>query len=369
MMKYIILFLFLVSGPSSAQFLTDNTSRVVVEKALEKMYNAEWDSADHLLRNVHEKYNNHPVSFLLKATELQLRYAPIESYPSYFKKYITYLEKCNSLAKEGLNDHKWAEEFTFYMLASSGYIAQAHHHQKDYLKAAAEGRKAYSYMKDGFEMAEANPEFYFTNGLYKYYREQYPETHPSIKPFIVFFAKGDKKEGIAELRKARSSAMFTKNEASMFLVGVYLKYENEPKDALRVATALHKNYPQNQIFFMRYIEALLASGNKALASYELRKYQNFTQGALGQLSYYLFLGQVEADSNMAKAYFAKALQVQAKGRFVDDYRSMAFVKLGESFLHEGKKVKAEQFLKEADELAEYTWVKAKVTELKEKLND
>lgn len=368
-MKYLLILLFLISTEITAQFLNDDKAKSVVSAALEKMYNSEWDEANFILEEVYEKYNQHPVSWLLKATELQLRYTPIESYPGQFAKYMQYLDKCSMLASKGLESGKYKEEFTFYMLASSGYIAQSYHHQKDYLKAASEGRRAYSYMKDGFEMAAANPDFYFTNGLYKYYRVRYPETHPAIKPFIVFFAKGNMIAGIADLKKARSQAIFTKNEASMFLVGVYLKYENRPQEILSVAADLHRKYPQNLVFLMRYIECLIAVNKKKEALAYIRKYKNLSKGALGQLSYYLFLAQVTTDQNIANAYFAKALQVEAKGRFVEDYRSMAYIGLAESFYNENDKLKAKQFIKEAEDLAEYTWVKTKIIELKGKIND
>lgn len=368
-MKYFTLFFLLCYSTATAQFLDDAKAKTTVSKALEKMYNEEWTAANTLLEGVHKKYSTHPVSWLLKATELQLRYTPIESYPIHFEKYMDFLYKCNSLAEEGLKAGNWKEEFTFYMLASCGYIAQSYHHQKEYLKAVAEGRRAYSYMKDGFGMATVNPDFYFTNGLYRYYRERYPETHPTIKPFIVFFAKGNKSVGIADLHKARNKAVFTKTEASMFLVGIFLKYENDPKNILSIASELHTKYPRNQVFYMRYIESLIALDKNDLALSELRKFKNLGEGALGQLSYYLFLAQITQKKNLSQVYYAKALQVKAKGRFVEDYRSMAYVGLVESFLVENDKEKARQFLKEAEELAEYTWVKMKVSELKRRIND
>ncbi|MEZ0611599.1 hypothetical protein ACAW74_24015 [Fibrella sp. WM1] len=48
------------------------------------------------------------------------------------------------------------------------------------LKAVGESRKAYVYMKDGFQLMDKNVEFYFSTGLYNYYVERYPIGH-SVK--------------------------------------------------------------------------------------------------------------------------------------------------------------------------------------------
>lgn len=347
----------------SGQFLFDETAKNQVSKAYDKLYNEEWYLAEEILQPIYVKYKNHPVSHLIKASVIQMKNVPIESNPKALSSYLSELENCKVLAEKMLSNSNLVAEATFYLLAAHGYIAQVNHNKGDFLKAAYEGRKAYSYMKDGFELVSQNPEFNFTNGLYNFYREQYPETHGEIKPVVMFFSKGNKSKGLIELNKARTEALFTKHEAAFMLVGIYLKYINDNRKALEIARSLHKSFPRNDIFLMKYIESLIASGNinqaKLLLNQELKP-----KTELLKLARWLFLGQCERDNSLAKAYFANAIKIKAEGRYVQDYKSMAYFGLSQGFYKDNELASAKLMLKEAEKIAEYKSVKAEVDALK-----
>jgi tetratricopeptide (TPR) repeat protein len=359
-------FLYLISSLSFGQFLQDGVAQESVKNAYNKLYNEEWNEANALLMPVYEKYKNHPVSHLIRASVLQMRYVPIEDNLVKRKEFLGELEKCRAKAEELLKQPQYRAEVTFYLLASHGYIAQVYHNGGDFLKAAYEGKKAYNYMKDGFELVRSNPEFNFTNGLYNYYREQYPVNHSEIKPIIIFFSKGSKSQGLKELSKARNEALFTKNEASFMLLGINLKYENNTKEALRIASELFHMYPRNTTFKMKYLEALIRNKQYNEAEKELRKGLGSGKG-LFELAKLLFLAQIEVDPDRAKAYYAKAIKIEAKGHFVQDYKSMAYFGLAEEFYRNKELESARLMLKEAKKIAEYTWVKSAVISLDQKL--
>lgn len=366
-MKTKLLFsLLLFSNLCFGQFLQDQVAQELVKKAYNKLYNEEWVEATSLLNPVLEKYKNHPVSNLIRASVLQMRYMPIEDNASKQKEFLAELEKCRSRAENLLKQSDLKAEVTFYLLASHGYIAQAYHNNGDFFKAAYEGKKAYNYMKDGFDLVGANSEFNFTNGLYNYYREQYPVNHAEIKPIIVFFNKGNKAQGLKELNKAKNEALFTKNEAAFMLLGINLKYENNSKEALRIARELFRKYPNNTTFKMKYLETLVRNGLNAEAEIALKKGLGSGKG-LYELAKLLFLAQIETDPNKAKAYFAKAIKTDAKGHFVQDYKSMAYFGLADEFYKNKELESAKLMLKEAKKIAEYTWVKTAVQSLDQKL--
>lgn len=360
------LLLFICTHTCLGQFLKDKVAQVAVQKAYDKLYNEEWNEATQLLIPVYEKYKNHPVSNLIKASVLQMRYMPIESNVAKQREFLSELELCRAKSEQLLKQADVKAEVTFYLLASHGYIAQVHHNNGDFFKAAYEGKKAYNYMKDGFTLVNTNPEFNFTNGLYNYYREQYPVNHTEIKPIIVFFNKGDKQKGLMELNKAKNEAIFTKNEAAFMLLGINLKYENNSKEALKIASALFKKYPKNSTFKMRYVEALIRNSQKEEAAKVINS--GFGNGrGLFELSKLLFLGQIETDANKAKAYYAQAIKVSAKGHFVQDYKSMAYFGLADEFYNNGEITSAKLMLKKAKEIAGYTWVKSAIDSLEQKL--
>lgn len=363
-MKSIILLL--LTLPCFGQFLQDKNAQLQVQKAYDKLYNEDWTEANHLLIPIYQRYKNHPVSHLIKASVLQMQYTPIESNVSKQKEFLNELEMCKNKAEVLLKQAELKAEVTFYLLAAHGYIAQVHHNNGDFFKAAYEGKKAYSYMKDGFALVNTNPEFNFTNGLYNYYREQYPVNHPEIKPIIVFFNKGDKAKGLKELNKSRKEALFTKNEAAFMLLGINLKYENNLAEALRIAKDLYKRYPNNSTYKMRYVETLIRNGQNDIAAKEI--HTGFGSGrGLFELSKLLFLAQIEPDSKRAKAYFAQALKVNAKGHFVQDYKSMAYYGLANEFYKNAELENAKLMLKEAKEIAEYSWLKSAIQSLDQKL--
>lgn len=362
MYKYF--FLLLISFTTAGQFLLDADAKGQAVRGLDFLYNNQWSAGRKELEKIYTKYEEHPVSFLLKATYLYLKFAPIENYPQEERQYVAYLNECVASGESLLKTYP--EESTFYLLAAHGYLAQIHHYKKDYLKAALEGKKAYAYFKKGKELKGRIPDFLFTSGMYNYYRVQYPISHPSIKTVISFFEAGNKELGIKELQQAIAKSTFSRIEAANYLGGIYLKYEDKPSLALEVYTRLSNKYPNNAIFRMRKVESLIALDKADLAKKEMERISGNKNVLV--LAEWLFKGMLEKDKKVALANFARALQVEAKGAYVQDYRSMAYLFLAEGFYEEGKLDKARLFLRKAQENANYLWVLSRISQLKERLS-
>src|SRR5205807_1124033 len=81
-------------------------------------------------------------------------------------------------------------------------------------------------------------DIYFSTRVYDYFVIQYPETHPVYKPFMFFFAKGDKKRGITELEFCVENGIFSGIESLHYLANIFLKYENDPAKALTYSEQL-----------------------------------------------------------------------------------------------------------------------------------
>ncbi|AWV97749.1 tetratricopeptide repeat protein [Arcticibacterium luteifluviistationis] len=352
----LILLVFFVSDRVQAQFSNDEISKRSTINGLDKLYNLEFREAERFFEPVIKKYGEHPVAYLIKATSLQYEFAPIEQNPVRFKEYIANLEKCIKLANEQYEAGKYKTDATFYLLAAHGNISRAYHHNRDYLKAGLEAKKAYSYLKEGFELSRENSEFYFTNGLYRFYRVQYPETHPAIKPIVFFFTEGSKPQGLSDLRYASKSALFSKTEAAFFLAGVCLKYENLVKEAVTVTKRLHLKYPRNPDFLLKYIEALLADGQINLAREKLKKLDSY-KGADYEVATLVFKGEIsflEEDFKAADLFFQRALAIKKEAGETADLKSMALCRLGEIGLEQGDGKKAKEYFKQCLDIAEYS---------------
>lgn len=340
----------------------------MVRSGLDKVYNFEFAEAEEVLRPVLIKYKDHPVSYLLKATILQWQNDPIGA-SSKQKEYITILEKCISLSENLLRTNKFNSEATFYLLTCHGYIAKLHHFNNDYIKAGLEAKKAYSYLKDGFAMVGTNPDFLLTNGLYLFYREQYPETHPSIRPIIYFFKSGNKKEGLMSLQKATEKALFSQLEAKKYLGGILLKYENNNSEALRIFSSLNHDYPRNPDFQIKFCEALIANKKWAEARIAIEKLKKFS-GADAGMAYLVFKGISEFEINdkmSSSSNLFKSLQIKGHGNYTDDLKSMCYLYLGKISIDNKDLAMAKEYLEDCLAIAEYSRIKREANLLLQQL--
>lgn len=354
---------------ANAQFLEDKESHHFVIKGLDAIYNQDFEKATLALQPIYQKYSEHPVSYLLKATALFWKYQPIEANLSKSKEYLNLLEECKRRAERLAKTDRYKAEATFYLLSSHGFIARVHHHNHDYIKAALEAKAAYSYLKDGFELVDQNPDFLFTNGLYLFYREQYPETHPQIKPIIYFFKGGSKVNGLKALNAAGQKALFSKVEARNYLGGIYLKYENRNAEALSIYRSLVAKYPRNSDFYLRYVQSLVANDDLDAAEKAVEKLRLFS-GSDQKMGYLLFRGLIaekRENPESAKSYYEKVIAFNANGGYADDFLSMAKLGLGKLSFFEGKKSEAEELLEDALAMAEYNWVRSESEKFLDKL--
>ena len=74
---FLIIFLVL-SSTTFAQLLSDNESKQLIIKGLDKLYNYEFKEADGFFQKVKAKYPKHPVTPLLSALQVQWQNLPVE---------------------------------------------------------------------------------------------------------------------------------------------------------------------------------------------------------------------------------------------------------------------------------------------------
>lgn len=339
-----------------AQLLTDNESKQLIIKGLDKLYNFEFKEADVFFQKVKVKYPKHPVTPLLSALQIQWQNLPVEENPKVLNQYVILLERCQTLAEPLLNDPARKAEGTFFLVASHGYIALVLNDKKEQIKAANEARKAYSYLKDGRKWVEKNPEFLFTSGLYNFYRIQYPETHPIVKPVMFFLEDGNKKLGLLQLEQAVQKSVFSRIEAAYYLAGVNLKYESNYPKALIYSTWLHEKYPNNLIYTMRHTETLVMNGkyDEAIPLIQTLKKTNEKEYILAAN---LFEGQiaekVKKNDKQAFDLYNIILKIQPSDRYTADYYAMACAGLARIAHRAGNTRRASELYNKSLDYAEY----------------
>jgi tetratricopeptide (TPR) repeat protein len=357
---FLLMFFLFSSLTIFAQLLNDNESKQLIIKGLDKLYNYEFKDAESFFQKVKTKYPKHPVSPLLSAMQLQWQYLPIEKNPKILTHYIALWEKCQTLAEPLLNDHSRKAEGTFFLVASHGYIALVLNDKKEQVKAANEARKAYSYLKDGRKWTEKNPEFLFTSGIYNFYRVQYPETHPAVKPIMIFFEDGNKKLGLNQLEQAVQKSVFSRIEAAYYLTGVSLKYESNYQKALVYSTWLHEKYPNNLLYTMRHTETLVSNGkyDEALTLIPTLKKSNDKVYVLAANAFEgLIAEKGKKNDKQASENYNIVLKMQPSDRHTNDYYAMAFAGLARIANRAGNPKRAADMYEKCLEYAEYNSTK------------
>ena len=351
----ILLFL-CFSASSFAQLLNDNDSKQFIIRGLDKLYNYEFKEADTYFQNVKVKYPKHPVTPLLSALQVQWQNLPLEQNPKALAQYLALLEKCIVSAEILLQDPSKKAEAIFFLTASHGYIALVLNYKKEQVKAANEARKAYGYLKDGKQLTDKNPEFLFTSGLYNFYRIQYPETHPIVKPVMFFFENGNKKLGIQQLEQCVQKSVFSRIEAAFYLTGLYLKYESNYPKALVYSNWLHERYPNNLIYTMRHAETLIMNGKIDDAMPIIQQLKR-TNDKVYLLAGSLFEGLVnekfKKNDKAAIEQYVNVLKMQPNDRYTTDYFAMAYAGLARISIRSGNNKRAEELYRRCLEYAEY----------------
>ena len=350
-------FLFLLFSPVIfAQLLNDGESKQLIIKGLDKLYNYEFKEADAFFQKIKVKYPKHPVTPLLGAFQIQWQNLPVEQNPKALSQYLQLLEKCQTLAEPLLKDPTRKAEGVFFMVASHGFIALMLNDKKEQIKAANEARKAYGYLKDGKKLVDKNPEFLFTTGLYNFYRIQYPETHPIVKPIMLFLDDGSKKIGLQQMEQAVQKSVFSRIEAAYYLTNVNLKYESNYVKALVYSTWLHEKYPNNLVYTMRHAESLVLNGkyDEAMPLIQtLKKTNEKVYQLAGNVFEGLIAEKSKKNDKQATDFYNIAIKVQPDNHYAYDYYSMAYAGLARIAQRAGNPKRTEQLYEKCLDYAEY----------------
>ncbi|WP_428660553.1 tetratricopeptide repeat protein [Runella sp.] len=364
-MNRIILFIFLVSAPfANAQLLYDPPTQNLVLEVIDHIYNYEFGEAEPLAKQIKAKYPNHPVNSLLKAIQLHWQYLPVKDNKAVSGQYMNLLEDCINKAKVLEKDKKTRPEAAFFSMAGHGYVALIHNYNDDKIKAASEGKKAYNYVMDGFKYMETNPEFYFSSGLYNYYVIRYPEDHPIVKPLLLFFKDGNREEGLRQMEVAAKKGIFTRTESAFYLARIFLKHELRYEKASGYLASLTQKYPNNPVFLMKNIEALLLLGKYEEAEPFLERFKRRTDKFF-PIAVQTFEGLYEEkhlknDVEATKSYQA-ALRQPYDTEYTKEYHAFSYAGLARIAHRAGDLRKAAAYYRKAEELAEY---KALIKEIK-----
>ncbi|WP_461076153.1 tetratricopeptide repeat protein [Spirosoma flavus] len=340
----------------SAQVINEPTTQQVILKALDSIYNLEFKEADVLIRQLQTKYPQHPIAPILRATQLDIQYLPLSENKAATAQFTQAVAQAMDLSKKMFDKDEKNPEAVFFMLTCHSYLAALYHNQGESLKAVTESKKAYSYLRDGFKLTEKIPDFYFTTGLYNYYVERYPIDHPIVRPFMFFFADGDIALGIKQMDVATHKGMFMRPVANYYLAHVLLKHETNASRAVGYMKYLVDKYPDNPLFAMTYVEALMLAGRYVEARPYVQRLKTMPN-KLVPLAFNTFAGmlaeQDEKDDKEAATYYQTALKQPFDKGYTKEYQAFAYAGLARIAARANDKTQAKLYYKKVLDVGEY----------------
>ncbi len=247
-----------LSGSCRCQSPGDPASDAHIRSGIDLVYNFSFDSAAVEFRSVTAAHPDHPAGYFFLAMIDWWRIVSETGNTSYDERFLSQLDKVIDLCDKRLDTNEHDLTALFYKGGALGFQGRLYGNRGDWIKAANAGRTALPIVQETYRLAPENDDILFGMGIYNYYAEIIPEQYPFVKPFMMFFPKGDKAKGIAQLREASTKAKYADVEATYFLLQLLFNFERQYGEALPLAVRLHERYPNNTLFH-RYVGRLVAA--------------------------------------------------------------------------------------------------------------
>ncbi len=253
--------------------LFDIATRYEVMVAVNAMYNFDFYFADYRYRWFQIKHPDHPMPYFLRGLNYWWQIMPDPDNEKYDQQFDAYMDTTVMKAEKMYRADKTNMEAVFFLAAAYGFKGRLYSDRKWWRKATLAGRSAMEYMQISREANsdDLGVEFLFGEGLYNYFSVWVSENYRLLRPVMMFFPKGDKPKGLAQLEQVGRAAYYTRVEAQVFVTRIYASEEKRPQDAVETMTYLHRTFPNNS-FFHRYIARLYHSaGNWRSADAEAKQ--------------------------------------------------------------------------------------------------
>ena len=359
---FIILLIFqLISKPAISQvdIFSQKTVMDTLKKSLDQLYNYDFNNSMQTVSSIRVKYPEHPAILTFDCLYIYWKNFPLSDHKNESEAYVKSLKNALEKAEDFLEKDSDDAERVFYCLFLDILLARQNAADDNSWTAFKYFRKAYSLIKRGFTLQDKFSEFYFSTGLYNYYREFFPEQHPFYKVFTWSFPSGNKVKGLQYLDKAATQTIFVMPEALSLTSAIYLKYENNLLQALKYAIDMNLRYPNNLYFKVQYIENLIQCGVYPEAELKLASLSTNTENYY-KLPIALFNGMLQEKHykkfDLAKKWYLMAINSPA-GWDTDNYIGLAYYGLGNIYKAKGDLKNAKKYYKKANTLCEYLTVK------------
>jgi tetratricopeptide (TPR) repeat protein len=333
-----------------------NPTREVVEN----LYNYNFARAESLLPALERKTTGHPLVPLLKALIIYQRDYPLMTSSPTAGEFERLCNESITLAEAFQKENSKDTEGAAFNMLSRALLSMYYVDNGESMAAAKGAVTLYRQIAMGFDKLDEFNEFYFTTGLYNYYRIAYPEAHPVYKPIAALFPQGNKVTGLQQLLYASENCIFLKAESLLFLSLIYNNYEKSPMMAMIHAQKLHALFPENLYFRSEFTEALLINQQYQSAREQTEVLLRDPGKAYVYLRGITFRGilydRLDNNQEAARTDLEAALRMAPRfGKYGDVIQSIAHFSLSRIYRRAGETKIAESHYKAASSKAIYPW--------------
>jgi tetratricopeptide (TPR) repeat protein len=336
--------------------IADMKVQIEATQALNDMYNFKFADAARQFRWLRQKYPEHPLPYFLMGLNEWWQVMPNLDDESHDQRFEAYMDSTIIRAERLFRLDSSRVEGAFFLSAAHGFKGRLYSERKKWLKAASSANKALNYLENCRGKEELSPELMFGDALFNYFSVWIPENYPQLKPFLIWFSRGDKQVGLEQLRTVAHNAFYTRTEAQYWLMRILFVEENDPQAALHESEYLHTTFPDNAYFHRYYARMLYSTGRlvkaKMISESLLAKLDSGMAGYEATSGRYasFFLGQIwesNMDYDKAYIYYKKALLYGEESKATDSgYYLYSLMGLARIANNTDRKDEAREYLKQ-----------------------
>lgn len=344
--------------------ISDINVQLECTQALNDLYNFKFDKAELQFRYLKARYRWHPLPYFLMGLIEWWKIMPNTNDQTYDNSFMAYMDSTITIGENLYKRYpEYKTEAAFFLAAAHGFKARLYsdEERKQWRKAASAGKSALDYLEVCKEKENLSIELLFGDGLYNYFSVWVPENYPSLKPIMWFFRKGNKSEGLKQLKEVSYNAFYTRTEAMVWLMRILNSYENDQPRAFQISEYLYEQYPDNPFFHRYYARMLYSMGRFTEADRVcqdiLQRIDNKQIGYEATSGRYaaFFLGQIyeaRRRHDEAKNYYKLCMKFAEEVKATESgYYLYSMIALGEIEERQGNRAQAKKYFKEVKKRA------------------
>ncbi|MBK8944377.1 MAG: hypothetical protein IPM32_03805 [Ignavibacteriae bacterium] len=259
MLKSIIILLLI-----STNFFANGKPTANDKKIIELSLNYQFDEADKLLNELLQNSNNLKYHYLYLNVELVKIIKATDEAPV----------KNRQKVKESLNEEmiKYSEKIIsqyedkdltidekFYLGSIYGLLGRFYGVNKSWMSAFSNGKEGKNILEEIIETDPNYTDAYLLLGMMNYYADRLSGVTKLITS--VLGLSGDRKTGLEYLHKVDKNGVLTNWQATMILIELYSRLENNRFAAIPLLEKMNKKFPNNSHFANWYSYELMNSSN------------------------------------------------------------------------------------------------------------